>query len=778
MSTVKAKPSEDNLAIDMGEPNTLSIDYSTDVLLPIEGPQFFGNIITSFKSILLELNEFLLIINAVAEFYERGIQFGELVDRTEQPPDPRPPKWQYDRNIVPAVNNAIARVNMVSQPGFFFSLFGAGASQQAREVEEAKKKILDWLSKPTRVMRDAYEVGLISKNYDTLIAESLIKADFEDRCKIILSKFIEHYSNVAPDSINEKVRGLIYQTFTKARQKHTSFMYSAFSRLPVNLIDLLGRWLIARYLIRNKRTKASDVDEIIELLGFIPLIYVHEWAFRRDERLVMEFGTPDIRGPFKTEAIPPQGSYEYEEYHAMENELVSIAAQSRNETTQEISTMLRQKLDSVYYAGPGSAGDLTGSGSALTLSEQKRNSVLSLLHQVSIQNSNMFSDRSLTNTSVTTAYSIPGVDDKKSCTVHRFKVALPVNSKISLYNVGLSWTPRILNPFMALRETIRRVYAETVLEYKTQYYVPEPVEPAVVWERYTASTDKLIEEGAWEWETASVNESFSINVNPTPGRYDKPDFSSYSVSWNQNEGFFNDDPDTVQIWLEGLDYTDGIITGRIRMETNDGGADFDGTAHIEIPMLRWSEETVSAMATFQAQQQEHELKKQAIAAQARQYAKIKQREVIARHERLDSIIKIVFEELIRRSCSFGTGASLSYYSEIIKRCINWEQAKIIFESANMANLHYPEFPPDHFMNSPAVRLFLPVNRRSEDILLDTLEECGNFLMRNSVEDVRVKIEEKRAELEENGPELLDEFDTQVIIGDHLEAVLSKYDHGT
>jgi hypothetical protein len=391
----------------------------------------------------------------------------------------------------------------------------------------------------------------------------------------------------------------------------------------------------------------------------------------------------------------------------------------------------------------------------------------------------MFSDRNLTNTSVTTAYSIPGVDDRKSCTVHRFKVALPVNSKILLFNVGLSWTPRIINPFMALRETIRRVYDETVLEYETQYYVPEPVEPPVVWERYTASTDKLIEEGAfWEWDTASVDKSFTINVNPTPGRYDKPDFSSYSVSWNQNEGFFNDDPDTWSIWLEDLAYTVGEISGRIRMETTDNGADFDGTAHIEIPMLRWSEETVSARANFEAQQQEHELKKQAIAAQARQYAKIKQREVIERHERLDSIIKIVFEELIRRSCSFGTGASVSYYSEIIKRCINWEHAKIIFESANMANLHYPEFPPDHFMNSPAVRIFLPVNRRSEDILLDTLEECGNFLMRNSVEDIREKINEKRTELEENGPELLDEFDTQVVIGDHLEAVLSKYEHGT
>lgn len=171
--------------------------------------------------------------------------------------------------------------------------------------------------------------------------------------------------------------------------------------------------------------------------------------------------------------------------------------------------------------------------------------------------------------------------------------------------------------------------------------------------------------------------------------------------------------------------------------------------------------------------QDYQFKLEALAAQAKQYARIKQREFIERHERLDSISKILFDALVKRSFTFLYYQNHSYYKEIIARCIDWNRVKIEFESEEMNSLFYPDFPPDHFMDSPEVRFFLPIIKNAERILIDTLKTYGNLFVSTSAEYALTKIEALRNEVK-NGAKL-DEFDQEVVVGDHIEAVMSNHE---
>jgi hypothetical protein len=360
------------------------------------------------------------------------------------------------------------------------------------------------------------------------------------------------------------------------------------------------------------------------------------------------------------------------------------------------------------------------------------------------------------------------VDNKRSSTHHRFKVVVPVKNTVSLYGVGLTWCPRIFNPFMDLRQAARDAYDTAYREYLQQYYVPEPVRPHIVWERYTVTKDVTME------GEESVSQNFDI-VLSSVDRETKPDLNNASVVWNQDEDWLNDDPDTWAIWLSSLIFSGHTITGKVNAETTDGGADFQGYARITIPILRYSQETVNNFAQYESDLTDYSLKLQALEAASKQYARIKQREFIERHQSQDAITKILIEELVRRICYNIPVKNHSYYKEIISRCIDWTRAKIEFESRDIGSLLYPDFPPDHFMNSPAVRYFLPVIRTAEDILFDVLKEIGSFFTKQSVENARNRINAMRDNLNRNGPSQLDEYESSLTIGEHIEGVMSNHD---
>jgi hypothetical protein len=223
-------------------------------------------------------------------------------------------------------------------------------------------------------------------------------------------------------------------------------------------------------------------------------------------------------------------------------------------------------------------------------------------------------------------------------------------------------------------------------------------------------------------------------------------------------------------------YSGGIVRARVRVDVEDDN--WQGYVTITIPVLRYDQATVNALAQYRLQMRDYELQTEALAAQAVQYAAIKQREFIERHERLTVLNRIVFDALMRRVCMSLSRPQASYYKEIIRRCLDWTGAKIEFEPGRMDDLEFPDYPSDHFVNSPGVRFFLPVIRTAETNFFDTLMACGTFHVRLSVENARNAINGARARIQGAGTavERLDQFSTEMVLGEHIEAVMSDHDH--
>jgi hypothetical protein len=770
MSIIQATVPKANLATAIGDPNVLEVDYSTNILLPVAGPFLFFRIIQDFVRGLMALNQFLVFCESTTCFLDTGKSLNLDFKKLRSAEGLLSGGFRYDRTIGRAAENALPSRSILASVGV-----GTGAVRPPKidnyEADTEATALLSYLASPNMVFREAFESGLMEENNQIFSAEFRRAKDFKERCKMVLNVLLSSRKDVILTGIKPVVREITEETMKIAKARYRSFLFDEFSSLPQQVKDLLIQWLVAFHR-SYKRSVGIVHKELKPTLGFTPTLTSREWAFNRKERLQMEFGTPDLVGPVGAEALTPQGSFKREDYRATQDELTMLAAESIRVTAREARGLaigtLRNQLDTIYYAGPGNVNQLTSQASTSLMREERRDKILSLIREVSESRENVTISVGVDNISTTISRESKGVDNKLASTHHRFKVVVPIKTTVYLNDVGLTWCPRIFNPFLGLRQAARDAYDTAYTEFMRQYYVPEPIKPHIVWERYNVTKDVNME------GEEAVSETFMIQLASIE-RETKPDLNGATVVWNQDYDWFNDDPDTWSIWLSNLSFIGHKISGRVTAETTDGGADFQGYARITVPIMRYSQETVNSLAQHEADLSDYNLKLQALEAQAHQYARIKQREFIERHQRDDSISKTVFEELVKRICLTVPAQNLSYYKEIISRCIDWSRAKIEFESRAVDSLLYADFPPDHVMNSPAVRFFLPVIKSAEEILFDVLIECGSFFTRASVESARNKIDDMRNSLESGGPTELDKFESSLVIGEHVEGVMSNHD---
>ena len=84
------------------------------------------------------------------------------------------------------------------------------------------------------------------------------------------------------------------------------------------------------------------------------------------------------------------------------------------------------------------------------------------------------------------------------------------------------------------------------------------------------------------------------------------------------------------------------------------------------------------------------------------------------------------------------------------------------------------------MNCPAIRFFLPVFQSAEKTFFDAIKAGGITYHEESADKVRNYLQGYRGMIagwqQSNSSKLvLDEYDSEILIGHHLEAVLSAYE---
>jgi hypothetical protein len=177
-------------------------------------------------------------------------------------------------------------------------------------------------------------------------------------------------------------------------------------------------------------------------------------------------------------------------------------------------------------------------------------------------------------------------------------------------------------------------------------------------------------------------------------------------------------------------------------------------------------------------------RRQAVAAQARRYARLKKEELIARYaDNPDELRDFTFVSLMRKMFGNADG-HWSYYAGVIKSCIDWDKARMEHEPADPDNLVANGLSPYHFLNVRAVRFFLPLHEASEEAFFEAVGNTLDNNWRALFDTVKDYIERQR-EIVENlnasdDPDdraqiTLDRYDSDMVLGRHLEAVLSNTD---
>ena len=102
-----------------------------------------------------------------------------------------------------------------------------------------------------------------------------------------------------------------------------------------------------------------------------------------------------------------------------------------------------------------------------------------------------------------------------------------------------------------------------------------------------------------------------------------------------------------------------------------------------------------------------------------------------------------------------------------------------FDSNRSNNIPFAEYSRSHFMNAPGIRFILPIIRSAQDVFFETIRRNGNNFYESAITEVQEYTTGYRTRLEElktTNSELLilDKYTREIVIGRHLEAVLSNH----
>lgn len=513
-----------------------------------------------------------------------------------------------------------------------------------------------------------------------------------------------------------------------------------------------------------------------------------EWAFRRTERLSIAVGTPTLRGPFAAEAVAPASKLVLSESSLQE--VVTFREQGSGSTRARVSetatfsaATFRQALSHMAEEGINSEGAFQQDTTLFdSLRERRREAVERTLTQISTNNEQRSGVVARTVTSTARSYTTRGKDPHFATTEVSFQVAAPVDVEVRLEDVGLVWCPRMRSPFIALHRLITDFEDEARREYRTQNQVVDPVRPPEVFETATFKNEVGVRGNV---ASQAVSFSFEVPAGYLDWELDAAATSvnfrnGTSADYNWDEQWNWDDLETWHAFIRSISRTGNTISGTAVLETTDPEWLNRGFLTFEIAMQRLTDETRVAIEAYEADRQEAAAQRQAVEVRARQYARLRRDELIEQYEGSYALQDEAFANLIKQVFQGGNPDHVSYWREIVHSCIEWSSAAMRFEPGRIDSLAFPHLPPSHFMNAVGIRFILPVLRSAETAFFDALgtgagtyHQIAAAKVRGFVDNYRNRVDE----LKESDPDddlVLDAYKSELVLGRHLEAVLSEH----
>lgn len=640
--------------------------------------------------------------------------------------------------------------------------------------------IMHGLSKVNAILPDMIDKKIIN------VKDSLLNKTFlnDDRYLDTIAKTLDEQTTVEPTRMKGVAKlvdqGLIY--LEKLGLKNDKFVQKYRK-------DATFKKRVQRYII-GKMDIARPIDNsLVPLPNDTDIINSREWAFQRTERLELILGTPVLRGPFNAESVSPNSELTIAESFTSEqfNLSETITGQSQASSTERASFTSRRfqsALNNMTENGISDENAFNNEQTLLnTLREQRREAIDRTLTSISNENEQRTVSASSTTTSTSRSYTTRGKDTSFSTTELAFQVSAPVQAKVFLEDVNIVWAPSVPSPFLQLHNIIEKHASSSEFEYIEQNLIVDPVRPIELYDRQTIKKelsirgrnryqsktfdiqiDAIYSNDGWELDKAASTISFR---NGTSDDY------NWDEAWNW------DDLENWSTFFKSIYQEGNQIKGEAVLETTDPEYFNKGFLVLQLVMRRLSEQSRADLRAYAAEQASVEAERRAVFSRARQYAKLKKEELITQYQNSIDLREEAFNALIHQVFQGISPEHYGYYKEIIYSSINWNNTTIHFEANPASNLPYPEYSRSHFMNSSRIRFILPIKRTAEVAFFEALGKNGNNYYRSSANKVREFTDKYRDRVEvlkntSSNTLILDDYTREIVIGRHLEAVMSKH----
>ncbi|MEO1138159.1 MAG: hypothetical protein AAFW87_01775 [Pseudomonadota bacterium] len=540
----------------------------------------------------------------------------------------------------------------------------------------------------------------------------------------------------------------------------------------------------------------------ITSLDDTPIVESREWAFLRREEVQMDFGTPVFRGPVALNSVAPNSELTVSDSFSISDQTIAANAFARGEVRGSnviLANQIKNKLGTLYDYGSNLGQTMSEQGfSRDTSRDEKRSLVEQTISEISEANASRTLSSSSSDATSLREYRTEGKDTLRATSEVSFEAAVPVQITHFLRGLGLVWCPRMENPFLHLRDAIEQHGDKVEADYILENFVVDPREPVPTYDGHTrvsVNTAKVTGDQVDDDDDGKIYEDVvTIRLSEAERAAGYMLSSDVKCEFHQDDSFWTNgfDSDQYRI-LEPTVHTDDFdpaasitITTRLQVLDEPNGANPDSIwLSVSVTKYKLTDAYKQQLEDYtQAVENVNPARRQAVAAQARRYARLKKEELIARYaNNPDELRDFTFVTLMREM--FGnTDGHWSYYAGVIKSCIDWGKARMEHEPADPANLVADGLSPYHFLNVRAVRFFLPLHEASEgaffEVVSNTLDDQWRDLFKTVEDYITRQRDIVDALNDSDDPDdraqiTLDQYSSDLVLGRHLEAVLSQTD---
>lgn len=801
MTTIHTTIPDEVLPTALTDPNKIVTEYESYTLVPRLGPLSYAYIKKAARRRLWYMSRALVLLDLVAVHKATWkvkpdlplLTFDALVatDHTlsGRSTDPvsrlRVPSSEERRTVGPHV--LLETVRRLPERTIELPTGAVVATMPATELREglqgeSNRDILGVLREPNPVIDRLVENGKLLDN-EGGIRDELIDLDPAGRLSAIL--------NAAP-AATAQPSGFakeISETVTKSALEEDGSLSSLGNVVKANST-------LQPRVVASIAEMVANLDILIGMAAFddTPIVDSREWAFLRRERVELLLQAPKFRGPLSVNSVAPNSELTLTDSQTAGTQTFDINASRSTRTTGSnllISNQIKEKLGTLHDFGSNLGQTMSEQGYEKDSSKgEKRTIIEQTLSEISEANASKTISVSSSTASSTREYKTRGNDTNFATTEVSFEAFSPVKVTHFLDGIGAVWCPRIKNPYGILRQTIADYEEQTRSEYITENHIIDPAEPLPTYEGFEAKTGDTAKISGGDIEDDTYFER-EVTIKLSDQERSQGNFLDDEVKcelkqqseWDENELDSDQYNILSPLIVEHVENSHIRIKTRLKVHEEPWGWN---------PSWVWIRVTVNKYkytASYLQQLKEYRntvealnpARRAAVKAQAKRYARLKKEELIKRYANDPlELREYTFITLMRQM--FGNGANWSYYHGIIKTCIDWERAQIQPEPAKPENLAADGLSPFHFLNVVAVRFFLPIHEGSEDAFFEAVSNTLDNNWRQLFAKVKTYIGLQRSKVKTmtdrmNADDIneltLDEYESELVLGRHLEAVLSK-----